>query len=333
MRMRTRATLATIVSCAALLVGNARAESPAAPGAPAFTPSADAIFSAAKGAWRSRREAPFVAYNLRERYRWRGRTHDNWWQVSYRDADRALALRRIIVMEDEHERLKGASIGINLKFHKSVAKADSFDTNANADAFPILEPQIEPNASFGLLKREAKMSLVGRATPWPGTNPEDAAQSPLPAPTASASPAPAATANVLATEKPLREVARVEAVARDYTIAFAGNEHVRGTETYHLALTPLRNPHVYRLRDLWVDSVTYATVQLSVQGLFEGKPYDDARWTVAFAPIDGRYYVQQIRTDDSLRFGMDRIVTGLEFDFVAYAFPEAIPGMTFQHLL
>ncbi len=328
--MRTRATLATIVSCAALLVGKAHAQTVA------FTPSADAIFSSAKSAWRNRREAPFVAYNLRERYEWRGRTHDNWWQASYRDADRALALRRIIVMDDERERLKGAAISVHIKFHKNVAKADSFDTNPNADAFPILEPQIEPNASFGLLKAEPKMALVGRATPFPGTSPAaETTPSSAPSPTASASPTAhaAATPSVFATEKPLREVAHVEAVARDYTISLAGSEHVRGTDTYHLSLTPLRNPHVYRLRDLWVDSTTYATVQLAVQGLFEGKPYADARWTVGFVPIEGRYYVQQIRTDDALRFGMDRVVTGVQFDFVAFGFPETIPGMTFQRLL
>jgi len=333
--MRPAATLATIVSCAALLAGNAvRAQTFAQTQTTAFTPSADAIFSSAKSAWRKRREVPFVAYNLRERYEWRNRTHDNWWQVSYRDSDRALALRRIIVMDDERERLKGTAIGIHFKFHKSAAKADSFDTNPNADAFPILEPQIEPNASFGLLKREPKMALIAQPTPRAEASPDAAATGPLPTPT----PAPSATSspatpNTSATEKPLREVARVEAVARDYTIALAGSEHVRGSDTYHLSLTPLHNPRVYRLRDLWVDSTTYATVQLAVQGLFEGKPYDNARWTVGFASIEGRSYVQQIRTEDALRFGLDRIVTGLEFDFVAYVFPDAIPGMTFQRLL
>jgi len=321
--MRMRVAFATIVIGAALTAGftSAQAQTVA-------TPSADAIFAAAKSTWRNRREVPYVAYNLRERYDWRGRTHDNWWQAAYRDTDRALALRRIIVAEDERERLKGTSIGVHIKFHKNTARANSFDTNPNADAFPILDPLIDPNASFGLLRREPKMALVGRATPSP-----DSVASVLSSPAPTPTPAAAASPTAFATEKPLREVARVEAVARDYAITLAGTEHVRGSETYHLALTPLRNPHVYRLRDLWVDTASSATVQLAVQGIFQGKPYDDARWMVGFAAIDGRSYVQQIRTDDSLRFGLDRIVTGLQFDFVAYAFPDSIPDMTFQRFL
>lgn len=326
--MRAQPFIATIVSCAALLVGAAHAE------APEQTPSADAIFSAAKGVWRARHEAPYVAFNLRERYEWRGRTHDNWWRVAYRDTDRALALQRIIVASDERERLKGTPIRLNIRFKSNNAKADSFDTNPSADAFPILDPQIEPNASFGLLRRERKLALVGTATARPDATAPLTAVTPMATPVALSTPAaPLAPAALLATEQPLRELARVEAVARDYTIVFAGTERVRGTETYHLALTPLRSPRVYRLRDLWVDTQSNATVQLSVQGLFEGKPYDDARWTVAFVTLGGSPYVQQIRTDDALRFGLDRVVTGMEFDFVAYDFPTAMPAMTFEHLL
>ncbi|GAC1309405.1 MAG: hypothetical protein NVSMB21_15910 [Vulcanimicrobiaceae bacterium] len=339
-----RALLATVLTSATLatwMAGTAGVRAEAA----SATPSADAIFSAAKSAWRSRREAPFIAYDLRERYQWRGRTHDNWWQVSYRDADRALALHRRIVMDDERERLKGMSIGIHVKFHATKANADSFDTNANADAFPLLDPYIEPNASFGLLRREPKMGRAPRRPRAPvttarATAPEGDAASPFAAPSpvsSGASPNASADGSTFAvgvpTEKPLREVAHVEAVARDYQIALAGSERVRGSDTYHLALTPLRNPRVFRLRDLWIDRANYATVQLAVQGIFEGKPYADARWTVGFVTLDGRTYVQQIRTDDPLRFGLDRVVTGLEFDFVGYAFPQTISDMTFARLL
>ncbi len=103
------------------------------------------------------------------------------------------------------------------------------------------------------------LALIGRATPLPGTSPDVGATPPaVPKPTPT--PAPAFTPNVFATEKPLREVARVEAVARDYSIALAGSGRERGTATYHLSLTQPHNPHVNRLRDLWVDTTTYATV-------------------------------------------------------------------------
>jgi hypothetical protein len=87
------------------------------------------------------------------------------------------------------------------------------------------------------------------------------------------------------------------------------------------------------LRDLWVDAVTYDTLRLAMRGLFRGKPYEDARWVVSYVKMDGRSYVQQIRTDDTLRFGLDRYVTGLQYDFVGYEFPASISPLTFERLL
>jgi hypothetical protein len=287
-------------------------------------PSPDVIFTRAKDAWRARVDPPFVTYGLRERYDWRGRTHDNWWQSAYRSRDRVVSLRRIIVPEDEDARLRGTPININIHFHQKPAHADAFDTNPDADAFPILDPQIEPNTSFGMLRSEPKSALVG-ASPVPRDLPVTRA-TPTPATQVTApTPQPG--------ETPLRELIRVEAVARDYRIELAGTERIRDTDTYHLMLTPLRDPHVYRLRDLWVDTQTYVTVQLALDGLFEGEPYADARWIVSYVPIGGRYYVAQIKAADQLRFGMDRYVSDLEFDFVQYEFPATLPPMTFERYL
>jgi hypothetical protein len=287
-------------------------------------PAPDTIFARAKAAWRERAEMPFVSYGLRERYEWRGRVHDNWWQVQYRTADRALALQRIIVASQEDARLRGVPITLNFRLHDNPARADSVDTNPDADAFPILDPEIDPNASFGMLGHERRSSLVGVATASP-----DAAATALP----SAAPAIAAAPTPEPGQTPLRELIRVEAVARDYRIELAGTERIRDADTYHLMLTPLRDPRVYRLRDLWVDTQSYVTVQLALAGLFDGKPYADARWIVSYVPIDGRYYVGQIKTDDQLRFGADRFVSGLQFDFVQYAFPASIPPLVFERFL
>jgi len=306
------------VLAALVLVGLAAAVPPRAQG---DVPAPEAIFARAKTAWHDRSEVPFVRFGLLERYQWRGRTHDNWWHAAYRTSDRSLALTRIIVPDDESARLRGSPITINLHWHHGEARADSFDTNPNSDAFPVLDPEIVPNASFGLLRLDPKASLLGAATADPAPEP-----SPSPTPVATPGlPQPVGT--------PLRELVRVEAVARDYHIELAGTERVRDTDTYHLTLTPLRDPRVYRLRDLWIDEDSYATVQLALAGLFDGKPYDAARWLVSYVKVDGRYYVGQIKTDDQLKFGADRYVDGLEYDFVQYEFPADIPPLTFEHFL
>jgi hypothetical protein len=231
----------------------------------------------------------------------------------------------MLVAQDEAQRLKGFPIALNFRSHRNDIRADSVDTSPDADAFPILDPIIDPNASFGLVATDPRAMLVGNATPRPGA--------PTAAPQVARTPVPAATPIAVASGEPLREVARVEAVARDYAIVFAGTDHLAAGDAYHLTLTPLRNPATYRLRDLWLDPVSYDTMQLTVQGLFSGKPYDGARWTVRYIAIGDRYYIRDIRTIDPLRFGMDRTVSDLEYDFVGYDFPATIPDITFRRLL
>jgi hypothetical protein len=298
----------------------------AAAPAVAEAPSPELMFKLAKGAWQARSEVPFITYNLRERYTWRGRVHDNWWTAYYRNADHDLVLHPMIVPEDEAQRMKGFPIDLKISFHRGLANADSLDTNPDADAFPILEPLIAPDASFGMLARDTNAALVGDGS---GPAQRFIIPPPAPTPTPAASDAPPAFIN----QKPLRQLAQVEAIVREYTIVFAGTERLASGDAYHLMLTPLRNPEINRLRDLWIDPTSYATVRLAVQGLFEGKPYDGARWIVTYVPLGSRYYVANIRSAEPLRFGMDRIVTGLEYDFVSYDFPSTIPNALFAHLL
>ncbi len=292
-------------------------------------PAAETIFAQAKGVWRARTGPPYVRYSLLERYTWRNRVHENWWRAAYRDTDRSLSLERIIVPGQEEARLRGTSIALNLRMHHGATRADTIDTNPDADAFPILDPMVAPNASFGLSLSDAKADLrAGRQYALASPN-VTASETPSPSPSPVASPA----AGLFATEKPLRELARVEAVARDYAIALAGIERVRNQDAYHLTLVPLREPRTYRLRDLWVATKDYETLQLDVDGLFSGRPYDDARWTVTFVDFAGLAYVQQIRSAGTLRFGLDRFVSGLEYDFVDYSFPQAMSPLDFDRLL
>ncbi len=322
------ATLALLAGAAsALSMGGRAAADTNETGPDTSATPPEVMFKLAKGAWRARTDVPFVTFNMRERYTWRGHVHDNWWSGYYRDSDRDLVLHRMIVPEDEAARMRGFPIGIDIHFHKNPAHVDSFDTSASADAFPILDPLIEPNGSFGMLAHDSNASLAGNATAVPAGRPSATAAA------ATAVPAPAQSPSIFATEKPLRTLVRVEAVARDYAIAFVGTDKLESGDAYHLALTPLRDPQTFRLRDLWIDPSSYATLELGMQGLFDGKPYDDARWIVTYVQIGGRYYIRDIRAGDALRFGMDRTVSDLRFDFVGYDFPATIPETIFRRLL
>jgi len=71
---------------------------------------------------------------------------------------------------------------------------------------------------------------------------------------------------------------------------------------------------------------------LSVDGIFNGQPYDRVRWTARYVPLAGQWYLQQLR-GDNLRFGLNVMIQAMEIDFVDYHFPSEVPQHTFDKLL
>jgi hypothetical protein len=289
------------LACAAIsLLGAAR------PATPSPTPSPDAaadrLFARARQVWRDRSDVTYVRYGALVRYLHDGHVFDNWWDAYFRTTDGSLSLRRIVDIDEEKHRLGGVPF--------SIFGFKIFDTNKDAEPIRLDEPRIDPGSSFGIVTREF-------APPPPGGSPTVA---PFSFP--SAEPSPDAT--------PLREISRIEATAREYRVTRAPDETIAGEPAIHLHLDPLRDPTINRLRDLWLDPATDRTIQLNVQGLLNGKPYDGVLWTVHYVLVDGRQYLQQIVADEPLRFGIDTTLPKFEFDFVDYHFPADVPQFTFD---
>jgi hypothetical protein len=256
----------------------------------------DNLFLQAKEAWRARVEAPYVQYGIRLRYDDHGRQMDTWYQAAFRGSDGALALERVH-MPGDAQRTGGFALGA---FGMTI-----FDTNPDAQVTQRLrDPAIEPAFTFGLMPSGYHSPievLPGDPTP---------------------EPVPGA----------LREIGRVIAVNREYQITLAGVDHLRYGDAYHLLLTPLRDPKLNRLRELWVATETHLVLQETVAGILDTEPYASAVWTVRFVPLGGRLYIQQISTDDTLRFG-ERRIAAVQLDFVDYHFPESVPKFTFERWL
>jgi hypothetical protein len=53
----------------------------------------------------------------------------------------------------------------------------------------------------------------------------------------------------------LRTIAIVSAQAPDYRVALIDTPAIDGMPTYHLGLSPVRNPKANRLRELWVGTM------------------------------------------------------------------------------
>lgn len=296
--MLRRLALAGALSAIWILVPSRPSAAPEP--APTVTPSpnaqAERIFARARDAWRTRNDVPYLRYGALVRFVSGRHLSDNWWDAYYRTRDGALALEQLHDAAEENRRLAGVPFSIfNVKL---------FDTNPDADPIRIDEPRIDPMSSFGMISR------FGRTSDG--------------APSGAPSPAPS---------DEFREITRVEANTRDYQVELAGTEPYESQPALHLTLVPLRDPRVNRLRDLWIDPVTYRTIALCVQGVLNGKPYDGIKWTVRYVVLDGRNYVQQIVADEPLHFGFDTTIPKFEFDFVDYHFPADVPKMTFERRL
>lgn len=89
----------------------------------------------------------------------------------------------------------------------------------------------------------------------------------------------------------LPTIAIVATQTRDYDVTLVDEPLVNGTPTYHLRLRPLRKPHDYRLRELWVGRSDFLPRRALIAGDFTIAPLVDVPWTVDFTVSDGCPYI------------------------------------------
>ena len=294
--MHPRLALASV-----LVIGLLGAKAPEPTPTPSPNLEAERIFANVRDVWRQRVDVPYLRYGALERYQHGKFVVDTWWDAFYRTKDGAIKLLRLHDIPAENARLKGVGF--------SIFGAEIFNTNPDSEPIRVDDPQIAPDESFGLRTRFGASLALSSPSPGPGV----AAPGPSPDP-----------------QDALRQITRVEANTRAYQIEIVGPETVIEQQSLHLRLTPLRDPKINRLRDVWVDPATYRTIQVRVQGILSGKPYDGASWMVRYVVLDGRNYVQQIFAEGPLNFGIDTSIPKFEFDFVDYQFPATVPKFTFE---
>jgi hypothetical protein len=252
---------------------------------------ADRIFAHARDAWQARAEAPFLMYGIRLRITKGSRQWDNWWEAFYRNSDQKFVTHRIALQQDEERRLKGVPLRLQA-FGLKI-----FDTNPDAEPIVVEEPSIQASESFGILRAKAAA----------GFGLVDSGETPEATPT---------------------EIGRVQAVSRDYAVQLVNDDEGADDGLYHLKLTPQRDPQRLRLRELWVAKTDYVTSKLVVDGISDGEPYDRARWVASYTQVRGRVYLQQLKNEAPLHFGLTTL-QGMEIDFIDYHFPASIPHYEF----
>jgi hypothetical protein len=89
----------------------------------------------------------------------------------------------------------------------------------------------------------------------------------------------------------LQKIGRTGTVARTYDVTDLGDLTENGVVLHHLGLRPLRDPHRYRLRELWLDVKTSLPVRAVVAGIGNRWPLDAVDWRVDFKQLEGGTYI------------------------------------------
>ena len=125
----------------------------------------------------------------------------------------------------------------------------------------------------------------------------------------------------------LRIIGSTSSRARNYTVSLVGVEQSGGAAAYHLHLEPVRDPQKYRVRDMWVDTDTYSTLQIQSAGNFERGPSTRVPWITTFREVDGCRVVDREIALRPLDFGRAGVFdnTTVSFEPVRDDSAERVP--------
>jgi hypothetical protein len=182
------------------------------------------------------------------------------------------------------------------------AFAQTIDAQGHPDTVLLRGGQIEgpAGAPFGFYRR----------APSPGER------------HASATPAPPSA-------DPVGTIASVTATDRAYDISLAGQTAIGGRLCYHLNLRPLRDPAVYPLRELFVETQSY-----EVEALTYAQPFNDTSATVhyRFAPVgpDRIWSIVHIDAEATTRGLFSSRTERVDQNLEDIGFPSAVPTGDFS---
>jgi hypothetical protein len=231
------------------------------------------IFARAREYWLAQHYPPLLEYTVAVSVLEGGSVKTERYWSAYDTASQQIVVDSVSDYERAHPTyVHGINIDIPLLSHvnKPLPPADYLGV-----------PLLAPNYAFGM----AAIAPTSSATPGP-------MQIVGQVRTAFNDPAPPDRSPQLDAstgEPPLIESETV--YNRAYRVTLGGIESTYGVPAYHLYLQALRDPGRYRLRELWVDTRSFAPIQL-VEGInFVQGPGTTVPWRVRFADVDGALYV------------------------------------------
>lgn len=241
-----------------------------------------AIFAQARERWESARYPAQLAYDVVVSVTHSGAASASHYHLYYDARDNSV---KVNAVSDEELAHPYTPHGINTFFNLF---GGSIPLSAPEHTFDYLGvPMLAPNYSFGIASYIAPSTTVDSAELVREIRQQfhDPSRPPTPA----------------AGTSQLKTIASVEVVRRHYIIAINGTALIDGHQDYDLRLQPVRDPGDYRLREVWIDTQTFATDRLISQGNFVRGGMTGVPWTVTFRQHDGTAYIASESTTQSFR--------------------------------
>jgi hypothetical protein len=256
--------IAALLLAAALPVGTAAEPSLADP---------YRIFSLARACWLQQHYPPLLEYDVAVTVLEGGVLKTERYWSAYDSMNGEVAVDSVSDYEQAHPTYAqgvNVSLPIPLRLGKPQPPTDFLGV-----------PLLAPNYTFGM----AKIPPTTVATPGPAeVVGEVRAQFHDPTPT-DRLPQPDAPPGTL----PVIE--RETVYNRAYRVTLTGLQSIYGVQAYHLHLQALRDPGRYRLQELWVDTRSFAPIQLVERINFVNGPGTTVPWRVRFENVGGALYV------------------------------------------
>lgn len=242
-------------------------------------PEPNQIYAHARFVWASQQYPPYVSYTIAVEVNERGVAKSNHYQATYDARHDRVHVEAV----SEEERVNphvptGVDMSLDPKrAFRTLFKRPVGHPDEAVDYLGV--PILAPNYSFGVV----------RYVPEIASSDADRAALVEEIRRQFNDPMPQSKMQDLQNGDDLKEIGRVVSRDRDYQIIYDGIESVDGQDAYHLTLRPLRSSGDLRLRDIWVDTQSYATIRLITQGNFTN---NNVPWLITFTHVAGSCYIK-----------------------------------------
>jgi hypothetical protein len=259
------------------------------------------IFALAQQHWRAEVYPRHLSYGIAVSVMRNGKLSQVHYHASY-DA----ALNRVVINATSDEEFAhpytphGINVGINVFGFLKPVSAPQF-------SFDYLGvPVLTPNYAFGIVPSDAPpntartdMDLVQEI--------RREFHDPMP------------LRRQIAGNGSIKTITTVVVTHRDYDVRLLDTEPLFGHADYHLALKPLFDPGMYRLREMWVNAATYATDRVVTAGDFTTGTLTRVDWRTDFRQIDGATFIDS----ENALAGVS--LDGRSYDSATVAFTDITP--------